>query len=167
MEISSKLRANLPGKNSNELFVYSGNLLFYISLQLHFILKYLSVSLCSATVCDSDGTRELPWLKAGVDKFSCALHQKYTALLPLGSRNNSKLPGKMIPALKRGKWRKPFLCVPQGATGHYCVPSSALHTQCTLIPRPHRHSPGPLPSSEKTLFHSSLKPKQHWLAKIL
>lgn len=101
-------------------------------------LSNICVSLCSATVCCSDCTGELPRTTPGIDKFSCAGYQKHTALLPLGSRNNSKLPGKMMPALKRGKWRKPFLwCTPGRDRALPCPRLSPAH------PKHSHHQPNP------------------------
>lgn len=77
--------------------------------------------------------------KAGIYKFSCAMYQKHTALLPLGSRNNSKLPGKTIPALKREKWRKPFLwCTPGRRRALPCPklsPAHPMHTRYHTAPQ--------------------------------
>lgn len=69
----------------------------------------------------------------------CTRNTLHCALLPLGSRHNSKLPGKMILALERGKWRKPFLwCTPGRHRALPCPelsPAHPMHTRHHTAPQ--------------------------------
>lgn len=82
----------------------------------------------------------------------------YLAFLPLGSKNNSELSGKMIPVLERGQWKMHLLYhLPTRQWAFPCprLSPAHLHTQYTNTHRAHSPTPtnqGLCPSSEKTLL---------------
>lgn len=88
----------------------------------------------------------------------CTRNIQYLAFLPLGSRNNSKLPGKMIPVLERGRWRKHLLWhSPSRQRALPCPGLSPAESQTRCAHRhwarsPTRTAQGLCPNSEKTLL---------------